>query len=226
MICSYDPVTGDGIFFRFRDNGVADAAEIFVRKNGQQRRIWSSSEHRKYTDYEQRLVRNGNVVRAYLNGNLVATVTDNNLPSGEHFGFSLYSGRLTEIQGKATDPGSDANGMLMPTSVNVNNRRGINVHTNGAIHIDVPGYYIVSILVQASFGGHWDRGYWMKITNSGASYEVSNLASRYDGRGFGHMQGSVVTHLEGPLEFSIHTDTNTSTEAKIQAVRLEIVRLA
>lgn len=226
IICSYDPVTRDGIFFRFRDNGIADAAEIFVRKNGQQRRIWSSSEHRRYRDYEHRLVRNGNVVRAYLNGSLIATVTDNNLPSGEHFGFSLYSARMTEIQGKALVAGSDANGMLMPTSVNVNNRRGINVHTNGAIHIDVPGYYIVSVIIQASFGGHWDRGYWMQITNAGASYDVSNFASRYDGRGFGHMQGSVVAHLGGPLELVVHTDPNASNEAKIHAVRLEIVRLA
>ena len=226
VICSYDPVTRDGIFFRFRDNGVADAAEIFVRKNGQERRIWSSSQHRRYTTYEQRLVRDGNVVRGYLAGNLVATVTDSNLPDGEYFGFSLYSGRLMEIQGKATTPGSDARGMLMPTSVNVNNRRGINVHTNGAIHIDVPGYYIVSVIIHASFGGHWERGYWINISNAGTKYDVSNFASRYDGRGFGHMQGSVVAYLEGPLELSVHTDLNNSAEAKMHAARLEIARLA
>ena len=226
VICSYDPVTRDGIFFRFRDNGVADAAEIFVRKNGQERRIWSSSQHRRYTTYEQRLVRDGNVVRGYLAGNLVATVTDSNLPDGEYFGFSLYSGRLMEIQGKATTPGSDARGMLMPTSVNVNNRRGINVHTNGAIHIDVPGYYIVSVTIHASFGGHWERGYWINISNAGTKYDVSNFASRYDGRGFGHMQGSVVAYLKGPLELSVHTDLNNSAEAKMHAARLEIARLA
>lgn len=234
IICSYDPVTRDGIFFRYRDNGATLSAEIFVRKNGQQRRVWSTNAHHRYRNYEQRLVRDGNVVRAYLAGNLVATVTDNNLPSGEYFGFSLYSGRLKEIFGKAVTPGSTEDGTLLPTSVNVNNGRGITVSQNGSINIDTPGYYMISARIIAArsgayngFGGDWAYEYWLTMNHNGEQHTISPNASRYDGAGFGHMQGSYVAYMSGPIQWAINTNAPKNDRvSRLDRAHLNIVRVA
>lgn len=226
LVCSYNPVTKDGIFFRYRDQStVTPAAAIYVRKNGVTRTIWSSSNRPDYTGYEQRLVRDGNTVRGYLNGTLVATVTDNNLPTGEHFGFALEAGQMLEIHGKALVPGSAANGILAPTSININNRRGITINTNGRIDIDTPGYYMISVAVEARLGGHFDREYWMTIRHSGGEQVISNNASRYDGSGFGHMQGSLLAHMSGRVEFAVRSN-GIAHESKMTTARIDIARVA
>lgn len=235
IICSYDPVTEDGIFFRHRDNSnETPASEIYVRKNGATRTIWSTTNRPNYREYEHRLVREGNTVRGYLNGTLVATVTDNNLPTGEHFGFALDAGQMKEIRGKALAPGSDARGILLPTSVNVNNRRGITVSNNGSITIDTPGYYAVSLRLNAAsssayngFGGDWTYEYWLSIMHGGVRYEIGNNASRYDGAGFNHMQGTFVSYMSGPIQLAIHTNAPKNDRvSRIDMARLDIVRVA
>lgn len=226
LVCSYDPVTKDGIFFRYKDQaGMNPAAGIYVRRNGVVRAIWESNTRPAYDRYEHKLIRDGNTVRAFLNGNQVATITDNNLPTGEYFGFALEAGQMSEIRGKALVPGSDAKGILLPTSVNVNNRRGITVDQSGAINIDAPGYYMISATLNSDqFGGHWNREYWMTIRHGGVRYEIGNNGSRYDGAGFRHMQGSLLAHMSGPIDFAIHA--NSAEVSRISKARLEIARLA
>lgn len=235
LICSYDPATKDGIFFRYRDqSNVTPAAAIYVRKNGVTRTIWSSTNRPNYGGYEQRLVRDGNTVRGYLNGTLVATVTDNNLPTGEHFGFALEAGQLLEIRGKAIAPGSDARGLLLPTSVNVNNRRGITVSNNGSIIIDTPGYYMITARLVAAgdgayagFGGDWTYEYWLTMNHNGAQHLISPSASRYDGAGFGHMQGSYVAYMSGPIQLAINTNAPKNDRvSRLNMAYLDIVRVA
>lgn len=141
---------------------------------------------------------------------------------------------MSEIRGKALMPGSDARGILLPTSVNVNNRRGITVSNNGSIAIDTPGYYTVSMRLNAArsgayngFGGDWKYEYWLSIMHGGVRYEIGNNASRYDGAGFNHIQGSFVSHMSGPIQLAIHTNAPQNDRvSRIDMARLDIVRVA
>lgn len=53
LVCSYDPATKDGIFFRYRDQStINEAAAIFVRKNGVIRNVWQSGTRSNHQSYE------------------------------------------------------------------------------------------------------------------------------------------------------------------------------
>lgn len=229
LICNYDPGSGDGIFFRNKDHSNDRRWQLIVRVGG----VITYSTGGTYST----AMSDGTVLTLSRNGNRLTvkkgTTTYFNstvsvaLPTGQAVGFTTDSGINDDFIARDLVPGSTAPGLLRSESINVNNNRGITVTNNGAISVNAPGYYMLTVTVGADFGGHINRTYWLWAREYiPGGYRDHRLGGPQN-RGvddFSYMSGSTAAYMTGTLELIIETDTNHV--ARINWAEMQLVRVA